>query len=273
MITKTLTIPFEIGDKFDFWPFGDLHWDSAECDKKAFKADLSRMSPKAIATGNGDWFSSIPVVDKRYSKTEDGDKTEAFINNSVDEIASYVLPYKERFIGLGIGNHERKYIQKFGADPIRLLCKELSSDGHKVMHLGYSSIIRISFQYIKGSRTFYYTIRQHHGWGGAARTEGGNVTKFAREAKNWDADLQVYSHVHDPDMRTLPPILSINHNGNLVSRKRLLVITGSYQKTFNNEVYPSYAEQMGFAPTEIGTTPIILECTANGIKTSYGGTV
>jgi len=48
--------------------------------------------------------------------------------------------------------------------------------------------------------TFYYS----HGYGGGSRTQGGNLTKFAKATTAFEADCYLFGHVHQLQYDSFP---------------------------------------------------------------------
>ena len=154
---------------------------------------------------------------------------------------------------------------------MQYLIDVLNGSEHHIKHLGYSALINLFFEHESGGNVKTITIRQHHGFGGAARTEGGDVTKYARSAKNWDIDIQLFGHVHHKDYRLLPPLLSYTANGIFTQKRRIMAITGSFLKTFNEDKYPSYGEEKDYPPIDIGAINIGIELRRNDYRITYEG--
>ena len=240
----------------------DLHVQNPEADLDRLNRDLESIKDddKAYIIGNGDWFDAIVVTDPRYTKTSDKTEGAAIINESIYELRNIMEPYKDKCLGIGIGNHENTYIKKCGADPVLLLCDLLSIDTHKVKHLGYSAIVRFRFEHESGGSIKSFIYYQHHGWGAGMQTEGGSITKYARHAKNWRASLHVYGHDHHKVFKELPTRLGMaSQTCKWQEEKEHLILAGSYLKTLNKLNYPTYSEEKGLHPTPLGCVIVSLQ--------------
>jgi hypothetical protein len=258
MITTSFRIEYRAGQVFKIANLADIHFDDPACDEDKLRHDLALMDDNCYIIGNGDIFSAITLGDKRYSKVGDSSQSPAFVSDAVKRMKNILYPYRKRFIGIGIGNHEEKYITKTATDPVDLLCDALSDDTHRVAHLGLQSIINLTFVHAGGGRGRTVQIFKHHGWGQAAQTEGGNITKFEKRIKTWDSpDVFMFGHVHDKDWKELKPKIGVTSRGKYYTSRRFLLITGPYLRTFTDGKYPSYSERQCFQPSALG---------CNGIK-------
>lgn len=268
MILSEFRFEYKTNDVFRLMILSDLHFQNPESDIDKLKKDLYSIKDddNAYIIGNGDWFDAIAVTDPRYSKQSDGTKSAAIINESISMLRCVLDPYKEKILGIGIGNHEAKYIKKCGADPTLLLCELLSSDTHKIKHLGYSAVARFTFDHFSGGKIRSFVYYQHHGWGGGTTTEGYSITKYAKHAKHWRAALHVYGHDHQKVFKELPSRLSLAQNSlSWNEEKEHLVLSGSYLKTLNTGNYPTYSEEKGMHPTPLGCVVVSLKVENKGV--------
>ncbi len=253
---------YKTNDIFKFMLLSDLHIQNPEADIDKVKRDLESIKDddKAYIIGNGDWFDSIVVTDPRYTKTSDKTTSAAIINESIYELQSIMEPYKNKILGIGIGNHEWKYVKKCGADPVLSLCDLLSTDTHKIKHLGYSALAKFLFEFEVGGCVKSFIYYQHHGWGAGVTTEGYSITKYSRHAKNWRAMLHVYGHDHQKVFKELPTRLGMSTRACAwQEEKEYLVLSGSYLKTLNKLNYPTYSEEKGMHPTPLGCVIVSLQ--------------
>jgi hypothetical protein len=241
-------------DPIEIIPIGDIHYGSSLCDVNALKKTL-KNNPKAHYIFNGDVFDAIVPNDPRYQKSGDNIKGDAMLDIAVNDVANIIMPYRKEILGIGHGNHEQQAIKRYGTSLVGRLCHLLECD-----HFGYSGILRLALRR-KSSNIKTIDIYYHHGFGGGCKTEGGNLTKFWRHAKGWDADIFLYAHVHD--------IQSDSRSrcgwGNPVASKDMhLVICGTYKKTFTETVDATWEETKGFHPVHIGSPIIRIYPQSNG---------
>ena len=131
---------------------------------------------------------------------------------------------------------------------------------HTIIYTGYSCLLKIVFSH-NGGAGRSVIIRQHHGWGGGSRTRGANITKYERDIGKWDADIFLYGHVHQKQFDRVP---RLGMRGlKLIARHQLMVLCGSYLKTYSETEDPTYAEIKGFPPVEIGGVTIKIKPDSN----------
>jgi hypothetical protein len=266
MIRAEFRFKYKVNDVFTLYPLADLHSGASEFLKKRLIRDLADVDDHSIIIGNGDWFDAIVLSDPRYGKPSDATKSPAMINEAVEELATILRPVSRRIFGIGIGNHEEKYITKSGCDPTIMLIDKLSTCEHGIKHLGLSAFIRLVFEHESGGRIRTLTIYQHHGFGAGGRTAGHSITKYTRHAQDFDADIFCYGHDHTiKDLREMGTQLGIDGKLGWRERKRFLALCGCYKKTLNNSEYPTYEERCGFGVSPLGCLRINLTMSSSGI--------
>ncbi len=264
MIILTKEIPYRYTTKpITIIPMFDIHYGSRMCDVAALKHDLDTMDwENTYMFGGGDWLDSIITHDmKRYRKSSDDTKGDDIIDEQISRIYDIIAPHREKLIGIGVGNHEDTITIRCATNPMKRLAGMLN-----VPFLGYSSLIRLKFQRKKAS-TRTVVIRCHHGWGGGSRTQGADLTKYTRDVGYWDADVFCYGHVHRRQSDKYPRLGLVGER--LISKPKIIMICGTYLKTFTMDENPSYSEKEGYPPTEIGCLRLeILPQISNWVKMS-----
>lgn len=246
-------IDYKYGDIIKIKPIFDVHYGHNLCDLNAFKKYLEDSDDKTWFIGGGDFLDSIIVIDPRYRKSIDAFGGEEIIDEQVNGMVEILKPYKERILGLGIGNHEDTILRKYSTNPVKRMCAQLD-----VPYLGYSFFYKVVLNE-KGSRIRTVIIRGHHGYGGGSRTQGADLTKFSRDVGYYDADIFLYGHVHRLQFDEVPR-LSISGN-KLISRPKTMIICGTFKKSLSMDNTVTWEETMGFPPTRIGGATINLRPT------------
>jgi len=254
-----VTIPYEYGDVFTLKPLFDIHFGNTQCDVAKFKKYLAEgFYQNTWFIGGGDLIDAIIVHDKRYRKETDASPIDSMVDYQVDEMTEILRPYAHRIIGLGSGNHEETLVLKAGTNPIRRICRNLN-----VPFLGYSWLVRLGFRELHG-RGRTVVLRGHHGWGGGSRTQGGELTKYAKDVAFWDADIFLYGHGHARKYDEIPRLGLKGHK--LVAKPKVLILCGSFLKTLSDGGTPSYSKIGGYPPIPIGGVDIMLQPYRDGIK-------
>jgi hypothetical protein len=264
MIARTITIPYKYGQTFKLLPFADIHYDgkgkNSICDVSKLKKDLKEnIDDNSLIIGVGDWFGGIIPSDvKRYRKEHDAAEGEDILDESIDGLAEIFMPYREKIIAIGEGNHEDSILQHCGTNMIKRFVEKLNDGLEKpILHLGFSWLLKVLFSE-NGARIRPVIIRGHHGWGGGSRTEGADITKFAHDVKFWQADLFLYGHVHKLKVNDLEEGRMIGDN-NWKTYLKKMVVCGTYQRTYGQGTTATYAERRGYPPTSIRVPVIYLK--------------
>jgi hypothetical protein len=247
-------------------PICDVHWGARHCDEKAFKRYISEYDQNTYFLVNGDLFDLILYHDtRRYRQSMVKDSflgQDDVIDLMIDEMHELLEPIQTKIIGIGSGNHEDT-IAKWGTDPLRRLCTKLSTPSQPVPFLGYSSMINLTLTQ-NGSRGRKLVIRMHHGWGGGSRTQGADLTKFSKDMAHWDAQIYIYGHVHRKQFDSVPRLGMIGKK--LYSKPQLLVIGGTFLKTYSDGHDPTYSEAKGYPPTDTGGLTINIKPNKDWVK-------
>lgn len=265
MVVHTVRIPYRQGDIFQFKPCFDWHI-GRNCDERAIQRYLNdgAGNPNCYLIGGGDLADSIIVTDKRYTKSQDDTKGQAIIDEQVDMLEHLLKPYKDRIIGLGMGNHELTILQRGGSHIMRRVAKRLNT-----VSLGYQWAIAVTFYHIdkKGKPNGHgKTLRLfgNHGWGGGTRTEGGSITKYSKHMLQYEADMYFYGHDHKLD-EALVTFMGIRGKKFIPKDKRLY-LAGTFQKTFSMTDEPTWAETRGFHPAPIRGLNVYVQPTDSWFK-------
>jgi len=258
MVITIFRIPYRYGQSINFKIISDIHLGAKACDRKAFKKYLEDSNKSTYFIGIGDLYDSIVVKDKRYQKSTDSTEGDAIIDEQIDEGEEFLYPYKNRIIGLGMGNHEDDVLRIGGTDMISRTCRRLETN-----HLGWSGLIKLILSENK-SRTRTVTIRYHHGWGAAARTEGGSLTKYSKDRKNWDADIFLYGHDHHRIAKELPRLGLVGKK--LIAKPQHICLCGTFLRTYLEGKDATYGEKKGYDPVAIGCMDLIIKPTKNWVK-------
>jgi len=258
MIITKRRIQYQRGGSIKLKVLSDIHMGNTHCDVRAFKQYID--DPEAYFIGIGDYADAILPGDPRYARSSDSGEVEAKIDEQVELFSGLLkgISKEGRLLGLGSGNHERQILKRHGTDMVGRMSKELN-----VPYLGYSGLYNLTLvRGTKDSRSVI--IRYHHGFGGGARTQGADLTKFSRECSYWDADLFLYGHVHRLQADKVPRLGLAGST--LVARPQQLCICGTFLKTFGTGPEPSYSEEKGYPPIETGGLSIRLTPKPRGFK-------
>jgi predicted phosphodiesterase len=230
----------------------DMHIGAAEFARRDFRETLSEnmADPNTYLITNGDGMDCITVRDKRFTiggiaREYLNERPDEIVDHQVEDLTAELEPYKGRILGLGMGNHELKTVTELSTNAHARVCKNLG-----VRDLGYSCMLTLTLKPKgNGGRVRTFKIMQHHGWGGATRTEGGGLTGYAQAANYFDFDAAFFGHKHDFVYKRIPRMGTKNKGMDQHAKNLIIALTGSFLKTFNNTAMPSYAEVGGYRPT------------------------
>jgi hypothetical protein len=259
MILSEFPISYKYGDTIVVKPIFDVHLGNTYCDERAFREYLKDSDNHTYFLGGGDLLDSIITKDiNRYVKHADASKGDAIIDDQVAAMAALLMPYRDRIIGIGSGNHESAIAKHCGTNPTRRLCEQL-----KVPSLGFSWMVRLQFRETEG-RGRAVILRGHHGWGGGSRTQGADLTKYSRDTMYWDADIFLYGHVH---RRQSDKIDRMSMSGTtLIPKPKHIFLCGTFLKTFSLTDEATYSEEKGYPPVSIGGLNIKITPTVRWVR-------
>ncbi len=252
MKITTFPIDCSYNDTIRIKPIGDTHIGHRLFDQKELEKFMSDRDDNTYFILLGDIVDSIIVSDtKRYRKSLDVAETDAIIDEQIDKAYDIFAPIKDRIIAIGTGNHEHEILKRCSTNATKRLAEKLN-----VPALGYSWMVRLSLKYNDGIRGSgrSVVIYGSHGYGGGARTEGGNLTKFSNEFKSYMADIYLFGHVHEKVYKNVPQGY---HGGDkMKARDRLLCICGSFKRNLTDDNTTTWEESRGFPIRAIGGVTI-----------------
>lgn len=271
MDIESMVYPIEVSTRADIVkvkPLQDLHKGSKSCDLRGFKSFISDNDNLTYYFLNGDMWDAIYFSDKRFAASgqEHTDK-DAPIDDEVEEMVELLSPIKGRIIAVGIGNHEYTVLKKHHTNMSKRLADKLG-----VPYMGWSYWIRMQLyrmdNNVRGQgRTVDFFIQ--HGFGGGTRTEGGSITKYSKHADRFLCDVYVVGHDHRKQYVRYPMLaLAGSKQAKLISKSKLVVLGGSWKKTYAPGTEVSWEETKGFMPTEIGGVTIKIKTTDDWVKMS-----
>ena len=265
------------GEKFTLVPISDIHYGAAACEKTRLISTLKRYGRKAntLLIFPGDMVDFIVAKDhKRFwpsfidpdmlaGNVAQEDWIDQEVNWFCSQVETYVNP--DILLGIGRGNHEDSILKYHSTDPAKRIAQRLNTDS-----LGYTWFYHLNF---KRAGTGYQklVLYGNHGFGGGTRTEGGSMTRYCRHAERIHADICLYGHDHDAWVK---PIVEVDSSGGKVREViKLVVDCGTFLKTFSDSDVPTYSEQAGYPPRNLGCPVIEITTPVDGGGFRLKGTV
>jgi len=258
MKTLTLRIPYESrGDVFKFIPLGDIHGGTVFCREKKVRAKVKEIKddPFALWAGLGDYGEFITPKDKRFDAQVIAPWVSRHDIASCEEdwIVDLLSPIRDKCIGLIEGNHEVSHGNDNNHDIYGHLIKRLG-----VPELGYSCFYQIIFERLGGTSTAIMFHIEHGS--GSASTEGGKAMRLYKSICAFSADVYLMGHLHDVKFNPISYMsmdTKPSAEPNAVKEiGKIAALTGCYFASYADAPTPSYAEQKGYPPTNMGSPTI-----------------
>ena len=221
-------------------PLGDIHLGDPSCDAKLLEGTLDyiRNSDNVLVLGMGDYLNCATknsVSDSyvsRYNPQEEYDK-----------MLEYLMPIKDKIIGLITGNHEQRIQKESGVNVTKMLAKELG-----VPYLGWGVFIKLRLVY--DGNSVNYIIYATHGASSASTPEG-KIRAVRKLSESFMADIYLMGHMHDILVETEEKFKVDSRLKTVVRRKNYYVVTGHFLN-----YHDSYAEMKALKPAKKGVPKI-----------------
>lgn len=233
----------------------DWHCGHPGFDEKGLTAFLQEemANPNTWLISLGDAQESITANDKRWVMSScllppekvspDMTYTEYLnrvIDYQVEQAARILDPYRDRILGLVMGNHEWKAV-RWGTHPHARLCEMLG-----VENLGYEFFKNIVLNpgYEK-PKTHAIKIYGHHGWT-APRKPGTALNTYMASRAEIDFDLGLFGHCH---FKLFHPAehTDLDRNGKYYTKHYYIAVCGTWKKSRSRGPDPYWEETRGFS--------------------------
>lgn len=267
MVPLRLDLPYTDENKtVRLVPTSCQHFGSKRFHKRRFRQFLIEQMaiPQTYLILMGDIFDAIiPADGKRFDPTDVDPGYLADPNNimgqALNDVEKELSPYKDKIIGILMGNHEYEYNRRYSLNLTEMICNRLG-----VRNLGMSFLMWLQLQRNGDSgRGRSIKIYGHHGYGGNARTSGGSITKYERAFMDYNADILLFGHDHKT-WKYQRPRLDINSRGNIVDNPLTIVCCGTFKRSLSDGVIPTWEEKMGFGPQMLKGQAIEITAVSHG---------
>ena len=211
--------------------------------------------------------------DKRW-KASMVDPAYISVDNPLDRMirgyADLLYPIKDKLITMLDGNHSLSILEKFGTNPSRRVAYKLwgqeESDNRL---LGYSGFLVTKFEYkgAKSSRVRSLTWNLTHGISnGTGKTLGGYITSMGTDSTHYLADIHAFGHNHRLTGVDRIKIGVDAKKKKIISKKEIILNTGTFLKSFSDSTDVSYAERARYTPGELGYMELNVRMQKNGME-------
>lgn len=224
---------------------GDTHIGAKAFDEANFKNAIKYIAdkPNRYMVGMGDFVDTITFSDRRFS-IDEVDKRLMYIDEQFQALEEYLMPIKEKIIGLHIGNHETKFAMRQAYNGLKQVCRTLD-----VPFLDDTAVELITLTK-KGKKEHKWKIHSCHGYGGGW-TLGAVVNRVLKEpAIIRDSCIHAFGHSHK--------LFAILYSLGLSEESRRMIPayawflnTGSFLRSYLIGA-STYAERKHYTPNPMG---------------------
>lgn len=254
-------LPYTIAQPIRLYCIGDIHCGIKHCAESKVKDKVNEIKndPNARWVGMGDYGEFITPSDPRWDVGVIADWLHP--DNISYDLTKWIInlfqPIKDKCIGLLEGNHEDSIRTHSHVDVQNNICDELG-----VKNLGSTCMVRLIFKRRKSTESHITKGVFSHGAGWAI-TKGSKMNRLERFMNIFPScQVAAIGHMHDIITHELP-YLDIDEADNIVDRKRLGAVTGSWFKTYEQGVRASYGEKKGYPPTILGSPTFVFKPSTN----------
>lgn len=212
-------------------------------------------------TGDKRWKASM--VDPQYIGQDNP------IDRTIEGYAEMLEPIKDRIIAMLDGNHSLSVLERYGTNPTRRVAYKLwgLKEAEKRI-LGYSGFLVTRFNWYKGksSRVRTLTWNLTHGISnGTGKTLGGYITSMGTDSTHYIADVHAFGHNHRLAGVDRVKIGVDARGKKIISKKEIILNTGTFLKSFSDTTDTSYAERARYIPGELGYMELHVSMHKNGM--------
>lgn len=180
------------------------------------------------------------------------------LSYSVEYAIEKLQPIKDKILFIHAGNHDVRFLDRIGFDPITAIAKELDI---KYYTNSYEVLCKFIF---KNKRTYTFDLYSHHGVGISTKA-GSLINRLEDILSSFDADIYIMGHSHQL-IFTYKNFLFLNNTGTqLLKRKKYMLRVGGFRDS-RTKNFADYSEKLGHKPSTIGTFLIEVE----NISGKYG---
>lgn len=200
-----------------------------------------------VANGGSDKRWKASMVDPRFVGVDNP------IDCVIDAYAEMLEPIKDRLLCILDGNHSLSVLDKYGTNPTKRVAYKLWGAKEAPNRLmGYSGFYVTKFTRDKGA-TFQLVWNLTHGISnGTGKTLGGFITSMGTDSSAYVADIHCFAHNHR--LAGVDRVkICVDRNGKkIISRKEVILNSGTFLKAFSDTTDVSYAEKARYHPGELG---------------------
>lgn len=169
----------------------------------------------------------------------------------VREAADFFAPYAAQICIMGVGNHERKVLERYGANLIERLAEALKVKGGRPYCGGFGGWVTFSFENKSGVFSKAIVLHYDHGFGGGSAITGDMPSHHRRALYLPDAHIIVSGHTHDSWIREFIQRRFHSATGTERRQTQYHLKTPTYHDGYGDE-FDSWEAQRGLQPKPTG---------------------
>lgn len=235
----------------------DLHYGNPYCSIKHFLRTVDFIkNNNCYCFLNGDLCESVIKTSKGEIYKQVGTP-----DDQKHQVVDWLLPIKDKILGMTTGNHENRIYESAGTDISAYIAERL-----EIPYRPEGMLFKILLGGGNSShpdKPFVFWAYISHGYGGA-RTKSAKAVKAERMSYWVHADFYAMSHDHvvniAPDIYLLPDQRGKPDgeflSGKVTAKRKMLIKTNAFLR------WGGYAESGGYPPSDL-STPIINLLTPN----------
>lgn len=215
----------------------DWHIGHMGCREDIIKDILNDLSkPDTYWIMIGDAVEGRQPAHKFY----DANEQEMTVGQQYEKFFEYIRPYKDKCLGMVLGNHEYSLIQGTTVNPIQMFCND-----NQITYAG--TTLRLILENDSGKKI---SLMANHGAGGGSQA-GGTLNKAIQYGKTFNADIVVLGHfhrlIHAEELKMVE-----DEEGRITWRPMTVVINGCTIEGYQMGSVGSYVERKCLAPVALG---------------------
>jgi len=233
---------------------GDLHLDSAYCDRAALKYTLDQaVEHDAPIVILGDVFDAMQSKgDRRANKAalmERYHGRDDYLNAMLEDAESFLAPYAKHVWIMLHGNHDADMTKYHEVDLLRLLAVTLNRSGASIATPGYQTHVALKLSHSTSTTSDLVFGWLTHGSGGSSPVTGGVIGASRRAMYVPQADFFASGHLHR-DWVFPTGQVRVGRSGRVFKQRVPHVQVGAWKDESSSAA--SWANQKGMMPFPVG---------------------
>jgi len=242
-----------IGDELVLMASSDRHHDSMWCNRSLETKHLQTAQERgAYIIDAGDMFDAMQGKfdpRKSYGDLRPEYRVPHYYDALVDDLSEYFIPYADRFIMIGKGNHEHSVYERIGTDLISRLVGNLRQSNKLLQVGGIGGYVQFMFKTVSGGGKFSVNYAYHHGGAGGNAPVTRGAIQTARQAVYMpDADIIHNGHNHQEYALAIKRV-RLSNQGRISYDLAHFVRTPGYKDDHGNE---NWSDVKQHSPTPQG---------------------